>query len=249
MFHTCAYAATLAAGTDLDVSAVVDDILTIQNSHFVLSKQLNLIAALAMSATLSRAKLASPSMRQIASPYIRPINVAALPGSDTNIWLLEDYPFVIPPFEEIQAQVTEAAGTTEPSCVVIWLSDGIQPMPAGNVIPLRWTSSTAAVANSWTTLTITFADTLPSGIYTIVDSDHFSTNARAHRWIISNQLYRPGMPSFASVGQRRPYALSMGQFGVFGQFRSNDLPRPQVLVNGTDASHEGYLKVIRTGNL
>lgn len=249
MFHTAAYAATLSAGTDLDTTAVVDDILTIQNSHFVLSKPLNLIAAMAMSATLARAKLASPSMRQIASPFIRPPIIAATPPANPNVWILDERPFMIPAFEEIQAQLTVAPAMTEPSAVVIWLSDGQMGNPAGNIIPLRWTSTTAAVANAWTTLTITFNDTLPSGVYTIVMSEHTSANGRAHRWIIPNQLYRPGMPSVASVGSRLPYAMSMGQFGAFGAFRSNDLPRPQVLANGADAVHEGYLYVVRSGNL
>lgn len=249
MYHLAAYAKTVDNTADTDMTAVTDDILTIQNSHFVLGAPMQLIAAMAMSATLSRCKLASPSMRQIASPFIRPINVAAIPANNPNIWLLDHNPFTIPPFEEIQAQLTSAVAMTEPAAVLIWLANMIEPYPIGNIIPLRWTSTTAAVANAWTSVTVTFADTLPSGIYTAVQSEHFSTNARAHRWIFSNQLYRPGCVSQAANSSRTPYAVGMGQFGVMGRFRSNDLPRAQVLVNGTDASHEGYLSVLRTGNL
>jgi hypothetical protein len=83
----------------------------------------------------------------------------------------------------------------------------------------------------------------------MVMSECQSTNAIAHRWIIPNQIPRPGFPSFAALGSRLPYAMSSGQLGLMGSFRSNDLPRPQLLVNGTDNAHEGYLYVIRVGNL
>lgn len=250
MFHTAAYTIALGSTADTDVTALTDDILAINNSHFTLTQPMGLMAAMAMSATLSRARLASPSMRQIASPWIRPINVLALPGTNANMWLLDHSPFTVPAWEEIQCQATSAiAMGTERFNALVWLSASYDPIPNGNIIPLRWTSSTAAVANTWTTLTITFADTIPSGVYAAVFSEQFATNAIAHRWIFSNQIWRPGFPSFATVGLRLPYAISKGQWGTMGRFRSNDLPRVQVLNNSTDATHEGYLCVVRVGSL
>lgn len=244
-YHLSAFAATLGPGTDLDVSAVTDDIITIQSSHLVLPREMDLIACAAMSATLDRARLASPTTRQIFNPYIRPITVGALPGNNLNIQLLDHAPFQIRAWEEIQAQVTIAPGTTEPACVLAWLRLQPEQVPSGRVYPWRWSSTTAAVANAWTTCVLTFADNLPVGQYAVIGSEHFSTNARAHRIIFPDQVYRPGMPSFASTGQRLPYAMSMYQFGVMGYFRSNAIPTVQVLVNGTDATHTGYLHVVR----
>lgn len=249
MFHLAAYFEAIDNVAGTDVSALSDDILTIQNNHFVLSSPMDLVMAAAMSATLVRARLASPSMRQIASPYIRPTITAAAPPANPNLWTLWDNPFRIPPYEEIQMQATAGPAMTEPFTGLVWLSNGIQRVPQGNVIPLRWTSSTAAVANSWTSLTINFEDTLPSGTYAMVFSECASTNAQAHRWIVPNQVWRPGYPSVAAAGSRLPYDISHGQLGLMGAFRSNDLPRCQVLVNGTDNSHTGYLHVVRTANL
>jgi hypothetical protein len=249
VFHLCAYTASIGPTADLDVAALTDDILSIQNSHFVLTQDMWLYAALAGSATLSRAKIASPTMRQIASPFIRPISVATLPGNNPNVALYYDNPWRIPWGEEIQMQVTSGVAMTERFTGLVWLGSSIDPVPRGNTIPLRWTSTTAAVANAWTSLTITFADTLPSGVYTIIGSECQSAAAIAHRWIISNQLFRPGMMSLSALSQRQPYAFGPGVLGAWGAFRSNDLPRVQVLCNGTDNAHEGYLHVIRTGNL
>lgn len=249
MFHTMAWAKTVDSTADTDMTPVTDDIVSIQNSHFVLSQEMKLIAAMAMSATLTRAKLASPSMRQIASPYIRPINVAAIPANNANMWLLDHSPFTLKPYEEIQLQVTSGVAMTEPAAGLAWIQDNYVPIPSGNIIPLKIASTTAAVSNTWTTLSITFADTIPTGRYAAVLSECQSTNARAHRWIFSNQMWRPGFPSFAALSSRLPYAIEKGQFGVMGYFNSNDLPRLQVLVNGTDAAHEAYLHVVRVGNI
>ena len=250
MFHLGAYFVSVGQTADTDMTAVTDDILTIQNGHFILSRPMGLLAAIAMSATLTRCKLASPSMRQIASPYIRPLNVALLPANNPNMWLLDHNEFMLQPFEEIQAQITSGlAMGNENARVGIWLRWANVPIPQGNIIPLRFTSTTAAVANAWTTLSLTFTDTIPAGVYAAVLSEHFSTTGTFHRWIFSNQEPRPGYVSFAAGSSRLPYAITKGQFGQMGRFRSNDLPRLQVLCNSTDSTHEGYLHVVRVGNL
>lgn len=250
MYHMAAFTVLIGQTADTDVPAVVDDILTIQNSHFVLRQPTQLLLAAVMSVTLSRAKIASPSMRQLASPFIRPVILAVTPPSNPNLWLLDHNPFVIPAFEEVQLQATSALGAgTERLTGLIVLAPQIMPCPVGNQVPLRITSTTAAVANAWTTLTLTFADTLPSGIYAACLSEHSSTTGIAHRWIFSGQEERPGLPSYVLKTDRHPYAISKGQLGVMGRFRSNDLPRLQVLCNAADASHEVYLHVIRVGNL
>lgn len=250
MFHLSGNTVLLGTTVDTDVPAITDDILTIQNNHYILDQPMWLLAAAAMSATLSRAKIASPTMRQVASPWIRPIIAATLPPTNPNMWLLDQFPFQIQPYEEIQVQATSAiAMGTERFTSLVWLGERPADIPVGNVYPLRWTSTTAAVANAWTTLSVTFADTLPPGIYSMVMSEHFSTNGIAHRWIIPNQRLRPGYLSFATVGLRVPYAVAKGQFGQMGRFRSNALPMPQVLANAADATHEGYLHVVRVGTL
>lgn len=249
MWHLAAFSESISAGTDTDVNALIDDILTIQNSHFMLREDMNLMACAAMSATLDRAKLSTPTMRIVAAPYVRPMIVGTTPGSNPNVQLLDKNPTRIPWGEEVQMLATAAPAGSEQFTAILWLSRGLSPIPSGNVIPVRWTSSTAAVANSWTTLTMTWGDTLPSGIYAMVQTECYSTNAIAHRWNFPNQLYRPGMLSFVSTGQRHPYAMSLGQFGVLGQFRSNALPTVQVLANGTDNAHVGYAHVVRLAPL
>jgi uncharacterized protein YejL (UPF0352 family) len=249
LFHTAGFTVSLGNTADTDVPAISDDILTILNNHFVLRRPLDLIAAASMNTNLDRAKIASPSMRQIASPFIRSVIGALVPGSNPNMWLLNDNPFRIPALEEIQVQATSTVAGPQQHTTVVWLRDTHDPIPFGNVIPLRFTSTTAAAANAWSTVPITFSDTLPSGRFAVALSEVVSANAIAHRWIFSGQEYRPGFLSFTSAQNRHPYAIAKGQFGSLGTFRSVDLPRLQVLCNGADAAHTGWLHVVRIGDL
>lgn len=250
VYHLAAFTVLVGQTVDTDAPAITDDILTIQNSHFVLQRPMQLYCAAAMSTTIARARLASAGMRQIANPYIRPTIAGSLPGGNPNTWLLWQNPFTINPFEEIQCLATSNLGmSTERFTALMWLMDQYQPWPSGNIYPLRFTSTTAAVANAWTTLTLTWQDTIPSGLYTLVLSEMVSTNAQAHRWILSNQISRPGMFSNANDNSRLLNDFYNGALGSMGIFRSNDLPRLQVLVNGTDASHEGFAWAVRTGNI
>ena len=250
MFHLAAYSANLGVGTDVDITPVTDQVLSVQNSHFVLNMPMGLMAVEAMSALLDRIKLVSPTMRQLASPYVRPINQSTVAITNPNLALYDNSPYPIPAFEELQLLATSTiAAATERFTAGVWLQQNPQPIPAGGWTALRFTSTTAAVANTWSDLPITFADTIPAGVYAAVMSEHFSTNAQLHRWIFSNQVARPGFPSQVNAFSRHPYAISKGQFGVMGQFRSNDLPRFQALTNSTDATHTGYLSVVKIGNL
>jgi hypothetical protein len=139
MFHLAAYTASaLGTAVDTDIAAVTDDILTIQNNHFVLGQDLNLLGAFAASPTFLRARLASPKMRQIANPYIRPgQTTAVLPAANANWWDLTRNPFRIPAFEELQLLATANPGTTERFVGLVFIGDRPTPQAIGDVYPVR----------------------------------------------------------------------------------------------------------------
>lgn len=248
-FHLAGYTLLIGAVADTDVPVITDDILSVQNGHYILPQNRLLLAAAAMSPTIARAKIVSPTLRQIAPPFIRPIIGAAIPPANPNVMDLTGSPAMLYANEELAIQGTAAPGTTERFTALLWLTTAVENVPIGPPTPLRFTSTGAAVANAWSSLAITFTDTIPSGLYAAVFSEHFSANAIAHRWIFSNQQDRPGFLSAAAVGSRTYTYIPWLSNGLMGRFRSNDLPRLQVLCNAADASHEGYLWVQRIGNL
>ncbi|HET6917655.1 MAG TPA: hypothetical protein VFH56_16330 [Acidimicrobiales bacterium] len=233
---------------DTDVTPVTDSVMLIQNSHFVPQSDLKCLWAAAMSTTLSRARFASPKTRQVTNPWIRPIIQGSVPPTNPNVrdWL--DSGFQFKGLEEIQLLATSGlAMGNENFTAIASLGVGIQPAPQGDYYPLRGTSTTAAVANKWSQITVTWQDTLPAGTYAVVGLEHQSANGQAARLIFQNQQYRPGAMSITSLANRQNHALTHRRMGVFGQFIQTAMPLVEVLANAADASHEIYMDIIRVG--
>lgn len=248
MFHLAAYTSTALANTaNTDIAALFDGILTIQNSHFILNQDMQLQLAAAMSVSLVRARLNSGTLRQINPSYVRPVSVATLPPTDPNVMDLRANPLTLSGREELQVEATSTQTGTEVFTALLALSPGpLQPAPRGNIIIARATSTTAAVANSWTQVAVTLETGLPVGEYAIVGGEYHATNAIAFRLTLDNQYWRPGFQGHATTGLRPHFAQLWGGLGEWGRFTNFSLPRFEVLNNSTDNSHTFYLHLIKT---
>lgn len=245
MFHLFAFSEVIANTANIDIDAVQEGIMTVMNTHLLLPTDMQLVAASAFSATLSRARIVAPSLRQVGIPYIRPIFQAVIPPQDPNLQDLTKFPLRLRANEEIAIQATSGVAMTERFTALLWLMDRYEPIPPGDVYTLYGTSTTAAVANTWTQLAITWNDQLPNGTYVVIGSEIQSTNAQAHRWIFNNQYLRPGFMSVSGLGNRSAPLSYDGRLGILGRFTTVTLPRAEVLVNGTDAAHDVYLQAIK----
>lgn len=246
MFHTLAWFISIGQTADTDVTPVSDSVMLVQNSHFVPQQDVKLLWAAAMSATLNRARFATPKTRTLTNPWIRPIIEAAVPPSNPAVQFRGDNPFVFRGLEEIQLLATSGlAMGNENFTAVASLAVGMQPIPQGDIYPLRFTSTTPAVANKWSQLTVTFQDTLPTGTYAVVGLEHESANGQAARLIFQGQQFRPGALSVTALANRQNSVFYDRKFGVFGTFPQTAMPLIEVLCNGADASHEGYMDIIR----
>lgn len=246
MFHTLGWFISIGQTVDTDVTPIQDNVMLIQNSHFVPQMDLKIIWAAAMSATLSRVRFATPKTRQVTNPWIRPLIQAAIPPTNPNLRIWTDSPFAVRGLEEIQLLATSGlAMGNENFTAIASLGTGIQPAPQGDYYPLRGTSTTAVTANKWSSITVTWQDTLPAGTYAVVGLEHFSAAAQAARLIFQNQQFRPGSISVNSLGNRQNQLLAKRQMGVFGTFVQTAMPIVEVLANAADASHEIYMDVIR----
>lgn len=246
MWHLADYTVALGTTANTDVPALSDDVLTILNSHFVLRREMKLLRAAAMSATLTRVRFASPTMRFYGQPFVRPVILAANPPTNPNVADYTDRPFILPAGEEIAIEATSAiAMGTERFHALVWLQSQMQPWPPGNVYVIRGTSTTAAVANTWTTLTLTMDTALPSGAFALVHSEVIGTGAIAHRWIFDEQVDRPGFLSLTTETNRQYWEdYKSSQWGIMGRFINTAMPRLQVLADAATASWVIYLDVI-----
>lgn len=250
MFHTAAYTVAVGQTANTDAPAVPDSVLVITNNHFRTTQPMDLVAAAAMSATLTRARLDSPTMRLLGNPYIVPPQVAATPTAEPRIMDLTSNPYPLPVREEIAIQATSAlAMSTEQFFGLIWLRERFTPVPPGRMQWIRLTSTTAAVANVWTQIAVTFETSLPTGTFAVVALRGIGAANIAYRMILPGQIWRPGCLAGVLESNREADLFFNGSLGEYGRFVNDNPPNFEVLSTTTTAVHTIYMGIVQVGSL
>lgn len=246
MFHTLAWTESIAITVENDILPVPDGIIEVSNNHFRFGRDMFLLWAAAMSTTISRARFISPSLRQVTNPHIRPLITGVVPENDPGVLDLRDNPLRLRALEELQVMVTQLGAGAEQVSVIAALGDRqIVRAAQGDIFKLRGTSSSVAVAQTWSLLAMLWDDTLPAGKYDVVGLEHQSANGKAARITLEEQWMRPGALSITGVRNRNHALMRDGGMGVMGSFDANRMPNVEVFCNAGDAVHEVYLDIIR----
>jgi hypothetical protein len=247
-FHVAAYFATLGAGaqTDTDLTALTDGILYIQNNHFLPQVDSSVLWAQANGASLTRAKFQSPKIRQLNTAYIRPINQNVSNVNNGNMMILDYGRLVVRGLEELQMLVSDSAGGVKQT-TCFCLGANRVAIPNGDVLNFRATGTTAQAANAWTACPLTFEVLPPVGTYVVIGAECIAATGQAFRFTFDGQYYRPGLPAIPNVQSRLLWEDYYGCCGVWGYFRTTNLPRIEVLSNAADSAQEVYLECIRVG--
>jgi len=129
--------------------------------------------------------------------------------------------------------------------VLVWLGDGIDPVPEGKLLQVRTTWSGAVTAYEWSNRALIFDQTLPAGRYAIIGAHGYSDNLLAYRFVIPGLWQRPG-----GVGVGDPYAPAPSRFrrgkaGLWGEFEHNLPPTVDILAAGADASGIIHLDLVQ----
>lgn len=249
MHHTSAYTVAVGTTANTDVPAVADGIMAISNSHFLPQRDLDLIFASVQSATMQRARFNSPTNRQVTLPFIRPVRIGALAGAEPRVSDYRDNPFRVKGLEELAVEATSdiAMGTEQCSVIVGLCEPGrLGSAPKGDIFTMRGTSTTAAVARTWTAITMTWADTLSYGDFVVVGLEVIATNGIAARLTFDQQFFRPGCVGGVALSDRSHEMFRKGGLGLWGTFRATRFPIVEVYNNATDAVHTVYMDIVRT---
>lgn len=248
MLHLLAYDASITNGVETDLTPVADSIFTIQNGHFVPQRDIYILWAMAMGATITRARILSASIRQITTPFIRPVEANATPGS---LYGFQDYgnnPLIARAFEELQVNVLQGSAGAEREIVLLGVSDAPTVTdPPGQVFCMRGTSTTTTVANVWTQIAMAWNDTLPAGQYEILGIEYVAATAVAGRVIFEDSPWRPGTPGVAAGTSKSWWKFAFGGYGPYGKFNANRFPNIEVLNTAAVSSHEVFMNFRRVG--
>lgn len=247
MFHMAAYfSAALAQAADTDIPALTDDVLTIANGHFLPQVDLQIMFAYAAAATVNRARIVSPSNRQITLPFIRPTNLGQNPITQQMIADYRSNPFVARSLEELAIEATsDLVMGSEDATILLGLQPGFTPTPRGNVYTMRITSTTASVADAWTTIVAVFPDILPQGVYAVVGLEYVGVTGSAARLILHDQTWRPGCVAQVTINGEAPELFRKGRMGEWGRFTSTSMPQFQVLNSAVVSVHTLFMDIVR----
>lgn len=247
MWHSAAYTGSVAlTSTNQALPALSDSILKVGSQNgFVLQEDMMLLAAYAGGTGLANPFLKSPKLNQFNPLFVSPFN-GQQAANDGEIYALWPYrPFTFRNQEEVTAQVDNGNAGAQQMTLVADFSNGVDAVPAGEELFVKFTSTTAALANQWTLLSYTLTQTLPEGIYALVASEVASTNAIYHRWTFWGQFYRPGFLSTTAFANRQARNIQTLMKGLAGRFSNVTLPNIEVLCGAADAVHTGFMRVLK----
>jgi hypothetical protein len=250
MHHTVAWSNTVVSNTaEVDLTPVTDAVVPVTAAnHFLPQRDTPIIYLGACSANLQRARISTPTLALVTTPFIRPINQALTFGMPQRVWDLSEQPLVIKGLEEITMLVTQNGGATQQVVAVAGLMWQSVPAPPGNIWVLRGTSTSAATINVWTQVAMAWQNALPTGQYAVCGMQASSATMIAARLILENQVPRPGVLGLQGLTNDTPFlfrASSPSDLGVWGQFHNYNMPLVEVLCTAADASFEVYMDVQR----
>jgi hypothetical protein len=245
MFHLEANSLAAAQNVETDLTPVPSPQLAVFNGHWFPQDQPSLIFAAAMSTNITRARIQTPTLNLITTPFIRGIMGGLIPTTPGQVSNWVPQPLALKAREEVIVFGVQSAVASTRITVLLGMLFGQVPPATGTQYTMRGTSVTAAVANAWTLLTVTWQNQLPQGNYAATGLQHQSANAQAARFIFLGQYYRPGCMSLANLIDFGHPIFRLGYLGQWGTWRDNIMPNVEVLCNAADAAHELYLDFMK----
>ncbi len=230
-----------------NVAAVADDTHNTSGDFLYISQWPNLIGYAAFAGTTGvQAQLQAPSLRRVVNIDIAPVFKELAPTSHDQVHLFPESPVPLVTNDGLEALMLADPAAAEQGSVVSFLSDGAIAPVQGEIFTIRATASITATIGAWTSGSLTFGQTLPSGRYQIVGARAEGTNLVAIRFVLlGNQGWRPGCIAVAAADDREHPLFRRGGLGVWGEFDNFAVPALEVLASGANTSQTIYLDIIK----
>ena len=247
MFTMIGYSESQDTGGNLAyVAGLADQHVRVEGDNIVVPDEMPyLCGVLAVGATITQARIESPSLRRTLLLDLPEVNVAAEPVFPCPWSDLFRNPIPLDAFEPLRALVAEGATGAERETVIIWLGDGPQASVGGEIYTVRATSNTTLAQYVWTNGALTFDQTLPAGRYQVVGMRAESTGLIAARLVFVGLPWRPGVIGCDAAGDHIPPLFRRGALGVWGEFAHDQPPTVDFLSVSADTSEEVWLDLIK----
>lgn len=249
MWHTAAYSASIAQNSLLTLTPATEPVLIQLSGGYVIPPDLpNLIYAHANGATIVACQIQAPSLRRLFLLDLVPLNKSANPTPPFRVYNRAETPWPFVPNEAVSVFANQASAGAERENAFLYFADRA-PMPVtAPMLSVRCTGATTLTANAWTLVPLTFTQTLPAGLYSIVGMSATSATGLCARVVYVGGKYRPGVPATATFGDMTDLNFRNGLMGEFGpHFPHNTLPQVEFWSTAADTTQEVYFDLIKVG--
>lgn len=249
-WHLAAYFGSLTNGVNNQpVPAVTDQVLTKTTSNnLILPRPGKLVMAYSAGVSITESVINTPSLRYVGLPFLAFLNAALVVPSPPALVYWGDNGPPIPVVDEVSVQHNVAGAAPENEFAALWFQFGKMPVPGGPTYRLQFTSTITAVAGSWVSGAMTPVSTLPQGTYAVIGMDCVGANLALARLIFPGSFFRPGVLCRNAKNLIPSYLFTNETMGVYGTFKSVNLPNLEIMSIGANAAQTTYLDVIRTGD-
>lgn len=249
-FHLAAFRGSVTNGTtNTAIAGVSDNILSKSTSgNYLAPDGVNIWGAISGGVNASRARINTPSVRQVAFPSIAPMGTGVTATNPQNI---SAYGYTGPkpaPADELSVEYTHSDAAPQIGWALMWMTFGRKAPTPGRVYRVRYTAAITAVVGSWVSGALTFDQTLPSGIYEISAMDAFGANLLGARLIFPGGGWRPGIMAHNTLSTQPNPIFTDGTLGAFGQFDSVNTPQLEICAEAANTAQEGFLDLVRLGD-
>lgn len=245
-FHLFGYTSSLDSAILVPTLPLQDQMLQVNGNDVIIPNDLTQIMGVyAVGPNATRVSLQSPSLRRMFNQEIEPLDVAAIATDQLLLNWYGDSPLQLDGGEPFEAWMAENNAAASRVTTLIWLCDTVPQRAMGDIHSIRVTATTAAVANVWTNMQLTFNDVLPSGTYALVGAAMQSATIQAFRFVFKALPWRPGAIGQPTVGARLNPIFRNGALGSWGEFENLTPPSMDVLCNAADAAFAGVLDLVQ----
>ena len=242
LFFENTYNATLD-----NITALSDTKYFISGDDFRVPQDYNqVVGVYAVGATLTRARLSSPSLLKKAPYEIMPIDATAEPVTRPPFVDLSKNPLQLTTAEALNALTTNTATGGDDQTVMVWMAnEKIIPITNQEIFTVKATGTTTAVADTWTNGALTLDSDLDPGTYALVGAKAFGATMIACRFIFTKDDSRPGVIAHDAITDIDEPMFRHGRLGEFGRFEHDTPPRFEIYCAAADTAQTFDLDIMR----
>ena len=232
MFTTVGFLYTTVAAIDPDgpIAALADPHVSAIGNDIAVPQWNRLAGVYGVGTNLVDLEMYSPSLRRLTYERVEPVETGVDFPTDGNpdgfFHDRFDRPRELVKSEHLEAHTPTgcalAAGVN--ACAIVWLSDGITPVPSGPIFTVAAVCNAVGVANVWSNTYFVLDEDLPAGRYAVVGMRYWEATGIAARLVFAEGGPRPGCLGCVDGQSQSLSRFRNGKAGLWGEFEHDALP-------------------------